>query len=132
VQYYDPVLGHLDEVLRAAHAVLLIVDDLEAVPSQVQTMQREIEGLQNQIKLAQAALRSEKTAWENERRQHLEERRHDFLVSSGLEQELAAELADAKAKLRALHDEIAARKDEFEALAKATNRLERHHPTYPT
>jgi chromosome segregation ATPase len=132
MKYFDPVPGHLDEVLNAAQAVRAIVSDIEAVPSQVAVIQREISGLQNQIKLAQAALRSEQTAWENERRQHLEDRGHEFLVSSGLEQELAAELADAKAKLRALQNEIAAGRAEFEKIAAECNRLERHHPTYPT
>jgi chromosome segregation ATPase len=130
--YQNFLSTHLDEVLTAAKLVQGIVHNIDATPALVAELKAEIEGLEGQIRFLQSTLLREKTAYETERRQHHEESRHDLLINSGIADDLGSELASAKANLRAVQDEIAARKVEFEKLAREVNRLERYLPTYPT
>jgi predicted nucleic acid-binding Zn-ribbon protein len=130
--FRDPFPDKLDHLLSCARIVAPLVPEIEAAKAQVASLQRELESVGGEIAFIQTQLVDERKSFDAEKRRSLDARRHDWLVGDQEERDLASALADAKAKLRSMQDKIAARREEFEALAKQVNRMERYHPTYPT
>jgi chromosome segregation ATPase len=119
------VPAKLSAVLDACRAAAFMADDLEAAPAQVARLREELDGVNSQINLVRQSLASERAVFDAWRRQATDE--SDLSATSrDLEQrDLAAVLADRRAVLVRVQNQIAAEGRELERIVREIRRLER-------